>query len=231
MRPQLRILFIQTPVEHDRGAAIFFAVDAGGHPIPGQELAVDVTQVRVGYDDIRLQALTSGQKHAGGAVALHQDLLNGSVVEEFYSRLFGDVCQCFCHSVHATHGVIQPVGELGVLHERIGGRRFIWAEPHVHILKSEGDQQARILEKTFYIVSMAGERLQPQENHDHARIDKLRQAVEILTDHIGQGEPVIFLPFLQVAQHPPKLPGSMASRRVCISWMSEVNWSWVSSWK
>jgi len=58
------------------------------------------------------------------------------------------------HAVHSPHGKPHAIGELGVLHQGVGCWCLEWAEPHIQIMKGEGDLQARVLEVSVDIAGM-----------------------------------------------------------------------------
>ncbi len=200
VRPELRILLVQAPVEHDGRAAVLHAVDAVGRGRIREQVPVDIPQVRVRHDSTGRKDLATLQADAGGASAVDQDLFHRGVVQETHPELFGDGGQGLDEAVHAAHGVPQPFPQFGVLHQRVSGRGLVRAEAHVHILEGEGHLQARVFKEAADIAGVAGECLHLQEEQEHARIDKIGQTAEVPADHPGEGPFVNTAAFCKVTQ-------------------------------
>ncbi len=103
-----------------------------------QQFLVDVRQVGVGHDGVRIKTPPIFQEDAAGSGVAHIDLGYVRVESKFHARLLGDSKQGLDYLMHAALGVPDAMGQLGVGHHREGGRRLEGAESHVDVLEGEG---------------------------------------------------------------------------------------------
>ncbi len=146
MRPELRVLLVDTPVEHHCRAGVPLALEPLGRAVVGQEVAVDVGQVGIGDHNVGPYLPPVGQGDASGPPAIHVDLLHGSVVHKLDPASFRNARQRVDEVGHAAHRKPDTPGQFGILQQRIGGRSLVGAEAQVHVLEGEGGFQPTIVE-------------------------------------------------------------------------------------
>ncbi len=110
-----------------------------------EQILVDIGQVGVRQDRIRLQMPPIRQQHAARALSIDFDLLYGCVEGKLHTDLARQRKQGFDHLIHTAFGVPDAMRQFGVGHHREGGGRLERAQPHIHILEGKGRLQAWVV--------------------------------------------------------------------------------------
>ncbi len=150
-----------TPIEHQGRRGEFFLAQPGGAAIIGQQICVDVRQIRIGYHEVGVNNVSVCQRDAGRLLPFQVDLLYRAVIIKTNAQSFRNADQAGDHLVHAAAREPDALGELSILKQREGRGRVVRAHTQIHILKREYRLEPGVLEITRRIRLVFDQRFQP----------------------------------------------------------------------
>ena len=169
-------------------------------PVGGQQLGVDVRQIRVGDNHVGAEDRPVLEPHARGAAVGHLDPRDRRAEDKARALRLGDGHQALDHSVQPPHREPDAPGKLRILQERIGGGRLEGAEPQVHVLEGEGGLQVRRVEVVADVGVMADQWLEIPDQLQVGRVEVVPGVIKVAADEPGERKVIVPVPLLQIAQ-------------------------------